>query len=138
MNFTLRSKADSLKNLAETISSLTSDNNDLQEKFNDLSVDNKNLLGSLQDRISQVASLKNELESVKIVINFKFSFFMKDEMFNRLKSIQLNTIYNSETYFSNSLKPKNELSEFMLVNSSNNLCFTWFAIFIVYAWMQHV
>lgn len=69
LNFTLRSKADSLKNLAETISSLTNDNNNLQEKFNDLSVDNKNLLESLQERIGQVASLKNELESVKMSKN---------------------------------------------------------------------
>lgn len=72
LNFTLRSKADSLKNLAETISSLTSDNNNLQEKFNDLSIDNKNLLETLQDRINQVASLKTELESAKIVINFNY------------------------------------------------------------------
>lgn len=66
LNFTLRSKADSLKNLAETISSLTQDNNSLQSRFNDLSNDNKNLLESLQERISQVASLKSELESVRI------------------------------------------------------------------------
>lgn len=66
LNFTLRNKADSLKNLAETISSLTKENNSLQDRFNDLSNDNKNLLGSLQERIEQVAALKKELESAKI------------------------------------------------------------------------
>ncbi len=75
LNFTLRNKADSLKNLAETISSLTKENNSLQDRFNDLSNDNKNLLGSLQERIDQVAALKTELESVRIVRNFFDIFF---------------------------------------------------------------
>jgi chromosome segregation ATPase len=65
LNFTLRNKADSLKNLAETITSLTADNNNLKQKFEALSGDNKTLLDSLQQRITQVSVLENELESVK-------------------------------------------------------------------------
>lgn len=93
LNFTLRNKADSLKNLAETITSLTSDNDSLQMRFNDLSNDNKNLLVSLQERIDQVASLKKELESIKIC---------KSE-FNEVLSLKENEIVQLE-------KDKDELN----------------------------
>lgn len=67
LNFALRSKADNLKNLAETITNLTNENNKLQLKFDDLTNENKNLIQSLEHRISQVEQLKNDLETVKLV-----------------------------------------------------------------------
>lgn len=66
LNFTLRNKADSLKNLAENITSLTSDNNNLLTKFNDLTSNNRDLMEKLEERIDQVASLEKQMESVKI------------------------------------------------------------------------
>jgi len=66
LNFTLRNKTDNLKNFADTITNLTTENNQLQSKFYDLSNENKNLVDSLQQRINQVDQLKNDLESVKL------------------------------------------------------------------------
>ena len=67
LNHTLRTKADNLKNLAETISNLSIENNKLQTKFEDVTAENKQLYESLQVRIDQVAQLKNDLETVKMV-----------------------------------------------------------------------
>ena len=67
MNATLKGKADNLKNLAETIGSLTEENNKLQTKFEDLTAENKSLVDSLEHRIEQVAQLKSDLETVKFV-----------------------------------------------------------------------
>lgn len=66
LNFTLRNKTDNLKNFADTITNLTTENNQLQSKFYDLSNENKNLVDSLQQRINQVDQLKNDLESIKL------------------------------------------------------------------------
>ena len=67
MNATLKGKADNLKNLAETIGRLTEENNKLQNKFDDLTAENKSLVDSLEHRIEQVAQLKSDLETVKFV-----------------------------------------------------------------------
>ena len=68
LNHALRTKTDNLKNLADTITSLTNDQANLQNKFDDLTSENKNLMESLQVRIDQVAQLKSDLETVKMVI----------------------------------------------------------------------
>ena len=75
LNHALRSKADNLKNLADTIASLSNDHNTLQNKFDDLTSENKNLMDSLQLRIDQVAQLKSDLENVKMVGHFFLHFF---------------------------------------------------------------
>ena len=76
LNHALRTKTDNLKNLADTITSLTNDQANLQNKFDDLTSENKNLMESLQVRIDQVAQLKSDLETVKMVIfkNVETSF----------------------------------------------------------------
>ena len=63
LNHALRTKTDNLKNLADTITSLTNDHTNLQNKFDDLTSENRNLMESLQLRIDQVAQLKSDLET---------------------------------------------------------------------------
>jgi predicted nuclease with TOPRIM domain len=58
---------ESFTNLTDKIASLTEENARLQDKFDSISGENRNLLDSLQTRIDQVAQLKSELESVKLV-----------------------------------------------------------------------
>ena len=70
LNFTLRSKADNMKSLADTISSLTDENQRLQTKFHDLTAENKNLVDSLQHRVQQIVQLKIDLETVKCVSTY--------------------------------------------------------------------
>jgi chromosome segregation ATPase len=66
----LKLKTDDMKSLNDTITSLADENSKLQGKFQDLTNENKTLLDSLQQRIDQVAQLKCDLESVKMVSSF--------------------------------------------------------------------
>lgn len=66
LNYTLRTKADTLKNLTETLNTLTNENTRLQSKFDGITAENKSLHESLQQRVLQVEQLKSDLETVKI------------------------------------------------------------------------
>ena len=67
LNFTLKSKTESLKNLNETLLTLTNENTRIQNRFESLSEENKNLHDVLQQRVEQVEQLKHELDGVKKV-----------------------------------------------------------------------
>lgn len=70
LNHTLKNKADNLKTVADQLTNLANENNKLQDKFESLSTENKNLFESLQQRLDQIEELKGELQSVKLVFYF--------------------------------------------------------------------
>ena len=67
LNDALRTKTDTLKSLADTMTTLSTENEKLQARFDSLTAENANLLDSLQHRIGQVEQLRNDLETVKVV-----------------------------------------------------------------------
>lgn len=67
INNTLKSKVENLTNLTSTIANLTEENTRLQDKFDTLSAENRDLVASLQSRVDQVTQLKAELDNIKLV-----------------------------------------------------------------------
>ena len=67
LNFTLKSKAEYLKALTDTISDLNSEKTNMQARFESIMAENKSLHGSLQEQVNHVAKLKTDMEAVKLV-----------------------------------------------------------------------
>ena len=91
LNYTLKTKTDSLNSLTEKLNSLTDENRKLQSKFDSVSVENKNLQEALQDRAQQVDQLRTDLESVKTVIwnKQKISIFQTTIVINLILVCQI-------------------------------------------------
>lgn len=87
LNFTLNNKADNLRNLAESLTNITSDNDNLQNQLNDFSNENKNLKDQLQERLDQVDSLKADFETTKIdqIQKLEAQVVQRTEELNKVK-----------------------------------------------------
>lgn len=66
LNFAVKLKSENLRDVTTQLVSLNDENTKLQNKFDDLANENKNLQDSLKNRIDQINQLKGDLEDVKM------------------------------------------------------------------------